>query len=105
MLIDEHDPRTERADVVIRSLHQLPTRGGTGTRKVSGRIFGRAAHIENVQRARGVVCKIYKRVAVDVLHAASASDSRSAGFGPGKRFGTQRQGVGGIYPRSPRAPQ
>ena len=73
-VIDQHDARAERADIVIGRLHQLSAGRGKRAGDVPGRIFGRIAHVEKIERALASCARQCASVsAIDARDAETAS--------------------------------
>ena len=51
-VVDQHDARAERADILVGRLHQLAAGRGERAGDMAGRVFGGIAHVEQIERAR-----------------------------------------------------
>ncbi len=84
-VVDQHDARAERADVLVGGLHELAARRRDRAGTVAGGVFVRVAHVEQVERARAVArASARPSSARDALDAEAGGNARGRGLGLGE---------------------
>ena len=97
LVIDKHDPRAARPDIVIGRLNQLTAGRRHAPGHVSRCVFLRVAHVEEIERARRVFAQSLQ------IRALDAPDPETIGYPVGSRSRPcqrVRRGIG----RAPRLP-
>src|SRR5258707_906826 len=82
LAVGQPDARAERADILVCRLHQLAAGRIDGAGQMAGRVFGRVADVEHIERAGDVVAEARQPLAVDLHDAEFLADAFGRGLGP-----------------------